>query len=135
MATKKTKKDKYVQGADAAKDSRKGKSFKAEQLPLAQLDEGDTLVGTFQGRKQMNVMNPKTKERNDVWFYRFRDKNGTGFAVSGRTMLDQAFDDAAEQMGGIDELVGLDLRINRGDDVETGAGNTMGSYELVVLED
>lgn len=131
MAAKK-KKDKYVQtGQD---DNRKGKSFKAEQLPLATLDEGDTLVGTFQGRKQMNVMNPKTKERNDVWFYRFRDKKGVGFAVSGRTMLDQAFDDCAEQSGGIEELVGMDLRINRGEDVETGAGNTMGSYELIVLE-
>jgi hypothetical protein len=129
----KTKKKTYSQAA--SKDPRtKGRSFKADSVPLAELNAGDTVVGTLQGRKQVSVINKYTKEPNDVWFYIFTDESGNKFAVSGRAMLDNAFEDASQALGGFEKLVGEDIRINRGDDEKTGQGFNLGTYEIIVLE-
>lgn len=133
MATK--KKTKHYQ--PSASNRKAKKSYKADSVPLAELNAGDSISGTFQGRKLVEgVMNPITKTPNDVWFYNFVDlETGDRFAVSGRAMLDQAFEDAATAEGGIERLIGVDMTINRGEDQKTGRNFNLGTYEIVILED
>jgi hypothetical protein len=134
MAVKKSKKrEKYTPGSVSDRKARK--SHKAESLPFAELEqEGSSIEGTFQGRKQITIKDRNTHLPKDIWVYRFVDESGNAFLISGRTMLDQAFEELAEEEGGLDRLIGEDLRINRGDDERTSGGFSMGTYEIMILE-
>jgi hypothetical protein len=111
------------------------KSYKADRLPFAELDEGESITGTFQGRKQITIKDRKTQNPKDIWIYKFADvDSGEGFAISGRFMLDEAFEKLAEDEGGFERLEGEEVRIERGEDEKTGGGNRMGTYEIQILE-
>ncbi len=136
MTTPKPKKSKKRETYKSwgVSDRKAKHSYKAESLPFAELEEGQSVEGTFQGRRQINIRDRNTHEHKDIWVYAFVDVDGTRFLISGRTMLDQAFDEVIEAQGGIDRLQGEDLRINRGDDERTSGGFTMGTYEIMILE-
>lgn len=111
------------------------KSYRAETLPFAELDENSSISGTFQGRKEITIKDRKTQQPKDIFIYKFADmESGDGFAISGRFMLDEAFEKLAEELGGFDRLEGEDIRIERGEDEKTGGGNRMGTYEIQILE-
>ena len=130
MATKKKAKFKPT-----AVERKVRKSVKPETLPFAELDEKESIVGTFQGRKQITIKDKKSQQPKDIFIHKFKDlESGEGFAISGRFMLDEAFEKMAEEEGGFDRLEGEDIRIERGEDEKTGGGNRMGTYELSILE-
>lgn len=123
----------------ALKPSESGKkaqrSYKAEMLPFVEINEGASITGTFQNRRMITIRDRITKDPKDIWIYSFRDvNNGSKFAVSGRTMLDQAFDAMFEAEGGIEKIIGREIRIERGEDSNTSAGFNLGTYEVSLLE-
>jgi hypothetical protein len=133
MAQKKQRSAKFKPTAPEGRKVKK--SYKAETLPFAELEEGQSVAGTFQGRKQITIRDRNTHEPKDIFIYKFMDiSSGDGFAISGRFMLDEAFEKLAEELGGFDRLEGEDVCINRGEDEKTGGGNRMGTYEIQILE-
>jgi hypothetical protein len=121
--------------APVASERKAKRTFKAASLPFADLNSpGDSVEGTFQGRRQITIKDRVTREPKDIWVYTFTDEDGKRFLISGRTMLDQAMDELIESEGGLDRFIGSDLRINRGDDERTGSGFDMGTYEIMILE-
>jgi hypothetical protein len=126
---------KRVKFKPTATERKVRKSVKPETLPFAELDEGGSVAGTFQGRKEITIKDRKTQEPKDIFIYKFSDlDSGDGFAISGRFMLDEAFEKLAEEEGGFDRLIGEDIRIDRGEDEKTGSNNRMGTYEVSILD-
>jgi len=128
-------KKKQMYKPNAGDPKKVGKSYKAQSIPFAELEEKTSVVGTYQRRRQINIKDRISKEPKDIWIYIFSDvKTGDKFAITGRTMLDQAFDEMIEAEGGEDHVIGLDMRINRGENERTSGGFDMGTYEIMVLE-
>jgi len=67
--------------------------------------------------------------------YSFRDENGKKRVLLGRAMLDSAFEEMFEQEGGMDKCIGLNIKIERGEDEKLPGRRTMGTYDLTVWEE
>jgi hypothetical protein len=114
---------------------------------------GDFLEGVLRDIRIKNLFG-KNKESEPTRMYFFEPEEGQSDGkavtfpagstvfVTGKAMLDDQFDDIANQESGssVDEpggaaaLIGQALRITRGDDGETRGGNTLGQYELSLFE-
>lgn len=111
------------------------KSVKGELPPQARLDPGDTITGFFHGMKTIQITDQNTQELKDVRVYTFTTKSDKKFAILGRTMLDHAFDETLEEVGGVEQLRGMVVRIERGDDGKLARGRTLGNYIIQYWEE
>jgi hypothetical protein len=115
--------------------TKKGKSFKGEMPPWHELKEKDSVIGIYQGYKMLTIKDNETGKEKEIRVYQFRDvtDDTKRFAVSGRSLLDAAFDMAWESVGGEERLQGETLAIERGEDTKTGK-KRIGNYELTIME-
>lgn len=121
-----------------AKAARKSK-FKVvgEMPPLKKLESaGDAAGGFFQGVKINEIKDKETGVKKNVRFYLFREEEDEKkrFVISGRTMLDLAFDAVAEQAGGMDQLEGELLEVTRLKDTKREGAKRLGNYQVEVFE-
>src|SRR6516162_732866 len=94
-----------------AKKKRKSKLvIKGEQAPQKKLEgPGDSILGYFQGYKIAMMADSQVDGgKKAVRYYQFHeeDDDTKRFVVSGRLMLDDAFDQVVTKLGGIDALLG-----------------------------
>ncbi len=67
--------------------------------------------------------------------YNFRNEAGKKEGILGRPMLDNAFIEMFEGLGGEDKVEGMYVAIERGDDQKLPGKRTMGTYEVSCWED
>lgn len=103
--------------------------FKGEMPEFHKIEENEDIRGVFQGYKEIEI-NDKEKGKKQIRVYRFRDPDDEKkkFALSGRSLLDVAFDDMFEAVG-YDSCIGVTLHIFRAKDSKNGA-NRIGNYEI-----
>jgi hypothetical protein len=108
---------------------KEGRRFKGEMPEFHKLEENEDIRGVYQGYKEITI---KDKEKGEklIRVYRFRDPDDEKkkFALSGRSLLDMAFDEMFEAVGA-DAVIGEVLHIFRGKDSKNGA-NRIGNYEI-----
>lgn len=108
-----------------------------EMPPLRKLEgAGDSAIGIFQGIKAQEIKDKETGVQKMVRFYLFREEDDEKkkFVVSGRMMLDQAFDSVAELAGGVDVLEGEVMEFRRLKDTKRDGAKRLGNYEVEVYE-
>lgn len=111
---------------------------KGEQAPQKKLEgPGDTVIGIYQGYKVSMLDDDNADDgKKPVRFYEFRetDDQTKRFVVSGRLMLDDAFDRVFEEFKGSDGLKGEMVRITRVADTKLDPKRRMGNFEVEVYE-
>lgn len=111
----------------------KGREHKAPELPdFVKLRVGGYAVGTFVETRDITIKDKKTRAPKDIQMHTFADSDGVLWAISGRTMLDQALQSAAQAEDS--SLAGMVILIERDADSETKSGNPMGNYTVTVLD-
>jgi hypothetical protein len=110
------------------------RSFKRDSGKFYELNEGESLEGVILGIRLQFIKDKRTKQPKEIQVYKIRQEDGAIVNLAGRLLLDQQFADARDEMfgGSFDNLRGLKVIINRGEDTETGEGNPMGTYELMI---
>jgi len=132
-------------GVDMARDTkskqqeqqdsrRKIRVYKGEMVPMRELNESGSIEGTFQGSKLVEITDTLTKAKKEVQRYLFRDDHGIKFVILGRFMLDTAMEEVFEREGGEEKCIGLQMRIERGEDSKLKGNRTMGNYQVSVWE-
>ena len=114
------------------------RSFKNDGSGFAELKEGESITGIFLGRRKQVIKDRRTKQPKEIWVYRLLPKDGGSIIkVGGRALLDSMYEDMIDEMFGSNEEAakGVEMIINRGDNVKTGDNNPMGTYEILVSED
>lgn len=114
------------------------KSSSAESYKLKK--PGDSLTGILTDMKVKNMVG-KQKEPIPTRLYFFRLADGRTVFLTGKSSLDDKMDEltvwecglGAEE-GGITSLFGFPFRIERGEDIETRGGNTLGTYEVTMYD-
>lgn len=103
-------------------------------VPIKLEYAGDAFEGYFEGTKVVTMEDQNTKMKKAIRSYQFREENGKKRSILGRLMLDACFDDLiAGFPGGMDEVVGLYIRIERVEDTKrTKGGGSTGNYLLFV---
>lgn len=126
--------------------SKKKRSVKhsAKSAEVRKLEKpGDSVEGFFTGLQVKDLYSPKTKDTSPTRMYHFREEDsGESFIVFGAAMLDDNMDVVCmeetkkmlEDEGGVEDFRGQYVRIERGEDKTTNSGNTLGTYEVTVLE-
>jgi len=110
------------------------RSFKRD-LKFYDIKEGAQIKGTLVSCRQQEIQDQRTKRPKTIWVYRIRlDDTDHTVQIGGRALLDQQFQDAADDMSGGDmtALRNIPVIINRGRDEVTRDGNPMGTYELLM---
>jgi hypothetical protein len=99
---------------------------------LTKFVEGEEIRGIFIQLKESQIKDRRTKELKMIRVYTIQLSDNTMARIGSRSMLDDAFDEMVELLGGIDNMKGKDISFIRGADVETSDGNPMGTYEVIV---
>lgn len=109
------------------------RSFSSDTTGFYELNEGDSIEGIFINRRKQTIKDRRTKAMKDIWVYRIRTEEGI-INLGGRALLDRQFEDALDDMfgGNLEALKGKRVQINRGEDGQTGDGNPIGQYELLI---
>lgn len=118
-----------------AGERRKLRNYKGELAPSVSIKAGESIEGVFQGEKTIELTDQETGADKDVRVFMFRDFDGKPFVILGRTMLDQVFDDVYKAERGVDNAIGLNMKISRGEDEKLTGKRTMGTYSIEVWED
>jgi hypothetical protein len=107
-----------------------------EKQEFYELSANETLAGTFVSARTQTIQDRKTKTPKDIMVYRIKTDDGKIVALGGRAMLDSQFHEAVDDMfaGNWDAMRGRRIIIERGDDSQTGEGNRLGTYQLMVSE-
>ena len=114
--------------------------FKAqgEQYPQKKLERpGDMTSGVFLGYKVISLDDMDSPNgKKDVRYYEFHEEGNEDkmFVVSGKLMLDNAFDTAVRKLGGIDRLKNCIVQFTRDPDSRLDAKRSMGNYTIEVFE-
>lgn len=128
-------KTKNPKGNENPPKGRRERSYKSETGKSVSIEPGESVEGVFQGEKTITIQDQKKREEKEVRLYQFRDPEGKRFVVLGRTMLDEAFDNMYAAEGGYEKAVGLNVKIERGQDEKLSNNRSMGTYELSVWEE
>jgi hypothetical protein len=111
---------------------------KGEQLPQKKLEQpGDMTSGLFVGYKVISLDDMDSANgKKDVRYYEFAEEGNSDkrFVVSGKLMLDQAFDTAARKLGGVDRMKDKIVQFTRLEDTRLDARRSLGNYEIEVFE-
>lgn len=95
--------------------------------------EGEEITGTFISMEEIEIKDRKPPyEMKTIRVYNLKLDDGSKARISGRALLDSAFEEIAEELGGISKLSGMRLSLIRGEDIENTEGNNMGTYEIIV---
>ena len=128
MAAKPTKKQNPTTGA---------RSFKKTGEGFTPINEGEEIRGTFVRMRNVSIVDRNSGERKTIKAYDLTLADGTKVSISGRALLDDAFNDVFDAVPH-DKLIGQEISIIRGEDVETATtettGNMMGTYEVLIWE-
>lgn len=89
----------------------------------------------FQGAKEITITDQVTKADKQVMQYSFRDDAGKKFVLLGAYQLDLAFEEVFEKEGGAERCMGMNFKIERGEDSRLKGNRTMGTYSISVWED
>lgn len=112
--------------------------LKGEQLPQKKLENaGDIVSGVFLGYKVIMLDDMDSPNgQKPVRYYEFHEEGNEDaqFVVSGKLMLDQAFDTAVRKMKGIDKLQGKFLEFSRQADTKLDAKRSLGNYMIEIFE-
>lgn len=108
------------------------KSFSRIDGGLTPFNVGEEIKGTFLGVKDKQITDRETGQPKVIRIYSIKISDTEIARIGSRTLLDDAFDDAAGEFGGADKMLGKTVAFIRGEDVETRGGNEMGTYEIVV---
>lgn len=112
------------------------RSFKKSGEGFYPLAAGDEVEGRFLRRRNVSIVDRTTRQRKDINAYDLELSDGEKISISGRALLDDAFNDIFNELGGEDKLRGKQITIKRLEDVETATteqtGNMMGTYEILV---
>ena len=112
---------------------------KGEQLPQVKLEKpGDEASGYFQGFK-IAMLDDEKAGKKPVRYYEFVDviDPKKRFVVSGRLMLDMAYDDVLRDIQETDpdfHMEGELITLRRLDTTKLKGGRTLGNYEVIVYE-
>lgn len=110
------------------------RSFKKTGEGFTPIAEGEEIRGKFIRRRNVTITDRKTQERKTIFAYDLRLEDGSTASISGRALLDDAFNDVFDAIPQ-EKLAGQEVSIIRGEDVETPTeGNMMGTYEVLVWE-
>src|SRR4029077_14408859 len=130
---------KETAGTDKPGPARQSKlPIKGGQAPQVKLEvAGDSAIGFYHGYKIADL--PDTNHPGGtkaVRFYEFREEEDElkKFVVSGRLMLDEAFDAVVAKLGGVENLVGELVQFTRLADTRLTGKKRMGNYEIEVFE-
>ena len=95
--------------------------------------EGEEITGIFVSMEEIDIKDRKPPyETKTIRVYNLKLEDGTKARISGRALLDSAFEEIAEELGGISKLEGMKISLVRGEDTENTEGNNMGTYEIIV---
>ena len=108
------------------------RSFSRTGEGLTPIVEGEEIRGTFVHMKEVEIKDRRTKENKTIRIYVLQRPDGTMARIGSRALLDDAFDEMVSVYGGVENLVGKDIAICRGEDVQTGDGTRLGTYEIIV---
>lgn len=108
------------------------KSFSRTGEGLTSFVEGEEIRGKFFHMKEVEIKDRRTKVKKTIRVYVLQLEDGTMARIGSRALLDDAFDEVVSAYGGIENLNGKDVSFIRGEDVATGDGNPLGTYEIIV---
>jgi hypothetical protein len=112
-----------------------GRSFKRSGEGFTPINEGEEIKGKFVRMRNVTITDRTTHERKTIKAYDLILEDGSAASISGRALLDDAFQDVFDAIGA-DKLAGQTISIIRGEDVETATtettGHMMGTYEIIV---
>jgi len=117
----------------------RARSFKKSGEGFTPLAVGEEIRGKFVRMRKVNIVdrNSATGERKTINAYDLTLADGSKASISGRALLDDAFQEIFDAIGH-DKLIGQEITIIRGEDVETSTteqtGNMMGTYEVLVWD-
>jgi hypothetical protein len=143
MANKRTKPNEVAEGF--ASDV-KFRSYKNDGAGFDKLEEADIITGVLVSIRDHQITDKRTKAPKDIRVYSIRVEDGSVKKIGGRTILDRMFDDIMDENGGFivenrrysgpgyDYAKDRMVRIERGDDTETGEGNPLGTYQVDIEE-
>jgi hypothetical protein len=122
---------KNKQSATAGKTPR---SFKRSGEGFTPLNENEEITGKFVRMRNITITDRLTHDKKTIRAYDLEAENGEAFCISGRALLDDAFNDVFESVPK-EKLAGQTITIKRGEDVDTPTeGNRMGTYEILLWE-
>jgi len=99
---------------------------------LTSFIEGEEIRGTFIHVKEVEIKDRRTKEKKIIRVYVIKLKDGNMARIGSRALLDDAYDEVIATLGGMDKLQNREVSFIRGEDVSTGDGNPLGTYEIIV---
>jgi hypothetical protein len=108
------------------------KAFSRTGEGLTSFVEGEEIKGKFIHMKEVEIKDRRTKEKKMIRVYVIEQESGEIARVGSRALLDDAFDELVSTIGGIEHLQGKTVSFNRGEDVQTGDGNPLGTYEIIL---
>lgn len=110
------------------------RSFKKTGEGFTPIEVGEEIRGKFVRMRSVTITDRKTGDRKTIKAYDLKLEDGSNASISGRALLDDAFNDVFDAIGQ-DKLAGMEISIIRGEDVETPTeGNMMGTYEVLVWD-
>jgi hypothetical protein len=110
------------------------RSFKKTGEGFTPIQVGEEIRGKFVRMRHVTITDTKTHERKTINAYDLKLEDGSTASISGRALLDDAFNDVFDAIPQ-DKLAGQEISIIRGEDVETPTeGNMMGTYEVLVWD-
>jgi len=110
------------------------RSFKKTGEGFTSIEIGEEIRGKFVRRRNVTITDRKSGDRKTICAYDLTLDDGSNVSISGRALLDDAFNDVFDAIGQ-DKLTGREISIIRGEDVETPTeGNMMGTYEVLVWD-
>lgn len=110
------------------------RSFARRGEGLTPFVEGEEIRGKFVYMKTVEIKDRRTKERKSIRVYCLELENGDMARIGSRSLLDDAFDEVESAYHGMENLVGKSMSFIRGEDVQTGDDNPLGTYEIIVYE-
>lgn len=124
----------------------KFKSYKADSRGFDELEPGGEVTGILLSIRDQTIKDKRTNVMKNVRVYAIQTADEV-VRISGRTLLDRMADDIMDEHGGYavehqrysgpgyDWFTKRAVKFLRGDDMRTGEGNPLGTYEILVEED
>lgn len=113
------------------------RSFKKSGEGFTPLAAGEEIRGKFLRMRSVTIRDRETHQPKTILAYDLKLEDGSTASISGRALLDDAFNDVFAAIPQ-EKLSGQEISIIRGEDVETSTteqtGNMMGTYEILVWE-
>lgn len=108
------------------------RSFANHGDGLTTFVEGEEIRGRFLGMREKQITDKRTREKKNIRVYSIQLQNGSVAKIGSRALLDGAFDDTVDGVGGLEKLIGQEVSFIRGEDKKTSGGDPMGTYEIIV---